>query len=139
MISRFIVNANTLWRSSTWSSLLFYQRLCSGAGGKSESDSGSTLNDKQRQENSSSVEYSSIANEKQQALSPNASLNVSDKFEFNEDELQESFIKGSGPGGQAVNKRSNSVQLKHLPTGIVVTVVKCLTICFNIFYNGGAQ
>lgn len=37
-----------------------------------------------------------------------------------EDEIQESFLKGSGPGGQKINKTSSAVQLKHLPTGIVV-------------------
>lgn len=39
-----------------------------------------------------------------------------------EDELEEQFVKGSGPGGQSVNKTSNCVVLKHLPTGIVVKV-----------------
>ena len=37
-----------------------------------------------------------------------------------EDEIDESFLKGSGPGGQKINKTSSAVQLKHLPTGIVV-------------------
>ena len=37
-----------------------------------------------------------------------------------EDEIEESFLKGSGPGGQKINKTSSAVQLKHLPTGIVV-------------------
>eukprot|EP00112_Aurelia_sp_Birch-Aquarium-sp1_P025818 Seg8802.1 transcript_id=Seg8802.1/GoldUCD/mRNA.D3Y31 product="putative peptide chain release factor C12orf65-like mitochondrial" protein_id=Seg8802.1/GoldUCD/D3Y31 len=37
-----------------------------------------------------------------------------------ESEIEESFIKGSGPGGQSVNKSSNCVQLKHLPTGMVI-------------------
>lgn len=37
-----------------------------------------------------------------------------------EDEITESFLKGSGPGGQKINKTSSAVQLKHLPTGIVV-------------------
>ena len=37
-----------------------------------------------------------------------------------EDELEERFTKGSGPGGQNVNKMSNAVFLKHLPTGLWV-------------------
>lgn len=37
-----------------------------------------------------------------------------------ESEITESFLKGSGPGGQKINKTSSAVQLKHLPTGIVV-------------------
>ncbi|MCJ1393030.1 hypothetical protein MMC18_005902 [Xylographa bjoerkii] len=37
-----------------------------------------------------------------------------------EDTLTEVFLKGSGPGGQKINKTSSAVQLKHLPTGIVI-------------------
>lgn len=37
-----------------------------------------------------------------------------------ENELEEMFVKGSGPGGSAVNKNSNCVVLKHKPTGIVI-------------------
>jgi len=35
-------------------------------------------------------------------------------------DIEESFLKGSGPGGQKINKTSSAVQLKHLTTGIVV-------------------
>ncbi|KAI0914026.1 RF-1 domain-containing protein [Ustulina deusta] len=37
-----------------------------------------------------------------------------------EEEIEESFLKGSGPGGQKINKTNSAVQLKHLPTGLVV-------------------
>ncbi|GCB82299.1 mitochondrial translation release factor in rescue [Scyliorhinus torazame] len=37
-----------------------------------------------------------------------------------EDELDEQFVRGRGPGGQATNKTSNCVVLKHIPSGIVV-------------------
>ncbi|XP_071945334.1 mitochondrial translation release factor in rescue-like [Antedon mediterranea] len=40
--------------------------------------------------------------------------------ELNEEDLQEEFVKGSGPGGQSTNKTNNCVVLKHKPTGIVV-------------------
>ncbi|KAF2031692.1 hypothetical protein EK21DRAFT_18373, partial [Setomelanomma holmii] len=35
-------------------------------------------------------------------------------------DLIENFLKGSGPGGQKINKTSSAVQLIHKPTGIVV-------------------
>ncbi|TLD23960.1 hypothetical protein PspLS_06604 [Pyricularia sp. CBS 133598] len=37
-----------------------------------------------------------------------------------ETEIEEAFLKGSGPGGQKINKTNSAVQLKHIPTGIVV-------------------
>lgn len=37
-----------------------------------------------------------------------------------EEEIEESFVRGSGPGGQAVNKTSNCVVLRHKPTNIVI-------------------
>ncbi|KAF3064646.1 hypothetical protein GL218_02282 [Daldinia childiae] len=37
-----------------------------------------------------------------------------------EEDIEESFLKGSGPGGQKINKTNSAVQLKHLPTGLVV-------------------
>lgn len=41
---------------------------------------------------------------------------------LDEDEFTEAFLKGSGPGGQKINKTSSAVQLKHIPTGIVLKV-----------------
>jgi peptide chain release factor 1 len=38
------------------------------------------------------------------------------------DDLDESFTRGSGPGGQHRNKRETAVVLRHIPTGIVVRV-----------------
>lgn len=37
-----------------------------------------------------------------------------------EDDLEESFILGGGPGGQKTNKTSNVVRLVHAPSGIAV-------------------
>ncbi|XP_006865542.1 PREDICTED: probable peptide chain release factor C12orf65 homolog, mitochondrial [Chrysochloris asiatica] len=66
-----------------------------------------------------------------------------------ESELEEQFVKGHGPGGQATNKTSNCVVLKHIPSGIVVKchqtrstdqnrklARKILQEKVDIFYNG---
>jgi protein subunit release factor B len=37
-------------------------------------------------------------------------------------DLEESFARSSGPGGQHVNKVSTAVTLRHLPSGVSVTV-----------------
>ncbi len=45
------------------------------------------------------------------------------KLGIKESDIEESFIRSSGKGGQNVNRRSTCVYLKHLPTGIEV---KCM-------------
>ena len=39
-----------------------------------------------------------------------------------EDDLEESFILGGGPGGQKTNKTSSVVRLAHGPSGVAVKV-----------------
>ncbi|MBL9116395.1 MAG: peptide chain release factor-like protein [Verrucomicrobiaceae bacterium] len=41
-----------------------------------------------------------------------------------EEELEESFIRGTGAGGQKINKTSSTVQLRHTPSGIEVRCQK---------------
>lgn len=55
-----------------------------------------------------------------QILCKKYNLDYSKYPELNENELEEQFVRGSGPGGQAVNKAMNCVVLKHTLTGIVV-------------------
>ncbi len=35
-------------------------------------------------------------------------------------DIEETFVKGSGSGGQKINKTSNGVRLHHVPTGTTV-------------------
>ncbi len=42
------------------------------------------------------------------------------KIEIRDEDLEEKAIRSSGPGGQHVNKTSSAIQLRHLPTGILI-------------------
>jgi protein subunit release factor B len=46
------------------------------------------------------------------------------KYQVFEKDILESFISGSGSGGQKINKTQNCVYLKHLPTKIEVKCQK---------------
>ncbi|MGA2253856.1 MAG: peptide chain release factor 2 [Thermoguttaceae bacterium] len=51
-------------------------------------------------------------------VSPEVSDEV--KIEIRDEDLEEKAIRSSGPGGQHVNKTSSAIQLRHLPTGILI-------------------
>lgn len=56
---------------------------------------------------------------KQQQQQQNAK-NQQRKLLLNENDIEETFVRGSGSGGQKINKTSNRVVLVHQPTGIRV-------------------
>ncbi len=43
-----------------------------------------------------------------------------DGLNIREEDVEESFVRSGGKGGQKVNKASTCVYLKHIPTGIEV-------------------
>ena len=58
-------------------------------------------------------------------VSPEKEKELSERMEalnIREEDIEESFVRSSGKGGQHVNKASTCVYLKHIPTG---TEVKC--------------
>jgi protein subunit release factor B len=60
-----------------------------------------------------------ITNQKQDAI-----IKLMQELEISDVDILEKFIKGSGKGGQKVNKTSSTVYVKHLPSGIEVTCNK---------------
>lgn len=51
-------------------------------------------------------------------------MGLLNELQINLSDIEEKFVRGSGHGGQKINKTSNAVQLKHLPTGILVKYQK---------------
>lgn len=51
-------------------------------------------------------------------------LQKAEELKIQPEEITESFIRGSGKGGQKINKTSSCVLLRHSPTGIEVRCQK---------------
>lgn len=58
-------------------------------------------------------------------------IHVTDHISLDDDELQESFVRSSGPGGQNVNKLSTAVQLRFdvrrsrsLPNDVAIRLMR---------------
>ena len=48
----------------------------------------------------------------------NMAIRITDTISLDESEIDESFVRSSGPGGQKRNKTSSAVRVTHVPTGI---------------------
>lgn len=55
---------------------------------------------------------------------PIPTLQMAQELKINPEDIEENFTRGSGHGGQKINKTSSAVQLRHVPTGIEVKVQK---------------
>ncbi len=51
-----------------------------------------------------------------------------------EEDLEESFVRGSGPGGQKINRTASCVALRHRPTGLAVKIQQARSQALNRFY-----
>ena len=56
-----------------------------------------------------------VSSRKEQAL-----LQRMKELNICENDIEETFIRASGPGGQKTNKTSSCVSLRHIPTNIIV-------------------
>ena len=50
-----------------------------------------------------------------------------------EGDIEETFIRASGPGGQKTNKTSSRVSLRHIPTNIMVKCQQARSLALNRF------
>jgi len=69
-----------------------------------------------------------VSPEKQQQLETQMA-----RLGIRESDLIEDFVKGSGAGGQKINKTSVAVFLRHLPSGIVIRCQESRSQALNRF------
>jgi len=69
-----------------------------------------------------------VSKEKQTALEREMK-----RLGIREEDIEETFTRSSGPGGQNVNKLSTCVYLRHRPSGITVKVMRERSQALNRF------
>ncbi|MCF7893625.1 MAG: peptide chain release factor-like protein [Candidatus Omnitrophica bacterium] len=70
-------------------------------------------------------------------ISKNKQKKLEDKManlDIKEKDLSEKFVKGSGKGGQKINKTASCAYLKHIPSGIEVKCQKSRSLQKNRFF-----
>ena len=70
-----------------------------------------------------------VSEKKQQGL-----RDKMERLGIRDEDLEESFVRSGGPGGQNVNKVSTCVLLKHRPTGLIVKCQKERTQAMNRYW-----
>ncbi len=69
-----------------------------------------------------------VSSRKEQAL-----LQRMKELNICEADIEETFIRASGPGGQKTNKTSSCVSLRHIPTNIIVKCQQARSQALNRF------
>lgn len=69
-----------------------------------------------------------VSKEKQRALEQEMN-----RLGIREEDIEETFTRSSGPGGQNVNKLATCVHLRHRPSGIAVKVMRERSQALNRF------
>ena len=70
-----------------------------------------------------------VSKKKQQGL-----VGKMERLGIRDEDLEESFVRSGGPGGQNVNKVSTCVVLKHRPTGLIIKCQKERTQAMNRYW-----
>ncbi|MGR3304497.1 MAG: peptide chain release factor family protein [Candidatus Scalindua sp.] len=70
-----------------------------------------------------------VSSRKEQAL-----LQRMKELNICENDIEETFIRASGPGGQKTNKTSSCVSLRHIPTNIIVKCQRERSQALNRFF-----